>query len=294
MGENSKQHYVHQAYLKLFFTGCKTIHVLNQSKKIYYTKAFKAINEIACIKHFYDIEPTHKYEKLFATEFEPKFTQALRNVKDTKKISEEDKILLSFYMAFQILRTPRFRKLLIENIKQISIDTIDDYLKHNLTDELLKYYKKECIQCVQNEPKEHLEVLFKKWIPLATSLYIKNWELMINQTNIDYITSSEPIYAYGPSHTGIMNYTTFIFNITPQISLKINNKKNFCENIIYSDIYNISKIKDINKKIAQRSEYVYCTSKVSIDKLKQYCHSYKDITIEKIQKDNGVLYKSKY
>ncbi len=114
---------------KTFFTGCKTIHVLNQSKKIYYTKAYNAINEITCIRHFYDIEPTHKYEKLFATEFEPKFTQALNNVKDTKKISEENKILLSFYLAFQILRTPRFRKFLTENIKQISIDTIDDYLK---------------------------------------------------------------------------------------------------------------------------------------------------------------------
>lgn len=298
MAELKKQHYVHQGYLKLFFDKIDTIWVFNRKINKVYSKSFGAICDIACIKNFYDInldnQDSKKYEKFFGTKLEPKFTKILKRVKNTEALNANMQADCAIFLAFQILRTPRFRNWLIKIRKETIKDILDRHLSNSLPPELLKDYNKDYINIDFNESHLHIQQLLPNIIQLAENLILLDWEIIINKTELDFITSSEPVYTNGGEHTGIRKYNTFLFNLTPKICIRLKQNLGDKVKIEKIEINNKGKISDINKKIAQRSECVYVTNRKQAERLRKTLPKYKDIETIITEKDNRVLYSSKF
>lgn len=271
------------------------IYVLDSEHKKVFSKIRKGIKEIACEKWFYDIdveglEPP-KYEKLFGEYLEKDFTEALKKVVNEKKITEENKEILAVFLAFQFFRTPRFREWLVNLLKTISIDMIDQYLKCNTSPELLEYYNKKFIKAKIKESNLHMDTLLKYTLLLAIRLYSFNWKLLINKSKVDFITGSEPVYGSGKEHEGPLLYNHFLFNISPKYCLKISSNT-YNGNTILNNIHSIN---EINKKIISISKYAYITNKeLAYKYLNSEKYGYKKLNIEKEIFLNGTFYRSKF
>lgn len=294
MGNTKKQHFVHQGYLKLFFDGYKTIFVLDNVKKEYYKKTFEGIRDIASKNCFYDIdiknEDPKKYEQLFADKFEPYFTNVLKNIVKNGDIEEADKKDLALFLAFQILRTPRFREWLCNFKSNLLANMIEKHLKQEYP-EIGKHFDKSKLNISFNENHTHIETLFNKIVELVTHISKLNCHLILNKSNIDFLTSSEPVYANGDEHTGLLKYNCFIFNLTPKMSVKFSSKiDDDCKTIT---VKHAKMINFINKKILSRSEQCYITSEKQANEYKNKKYKYYKINVKEEQKENGILIKCK-
>ena len=282
MVETKKEHYVHQGFLKLFFKDYDEIYVLNMKNKYFYSKAFEGIKDIACENYFYDIdiknEDKKMFEKIFAEKFEPKFTNSLKEISINQKLNTKNKKDLSIFVAFQLLRGKRFRNFLIDFSKTYITEKIEDYLKENLNKEDFNSFNKDFLKIDLKESHIHIEVLFKKIINLAININSKNCHLIINKTDTDFITGSEPIYAHGNSHKGILNYNVFILSITPKLANNFRKKiKKDCKVV---EVNHQKIINEINKKILSRSEYIYLTNELQLKEYSKKIYKYKDINTE--------------
>jgi len=185
------QHYVPRVYLKNFSK--------NNGKEYYIycfdkqnNKSFQTnIKDIAFEKEFYDkISEEQTTEKtLRAIEMEvggviPK----LLKIKDIDKLSDEEKDILSEFIAYQMIRVKETREALKDTAKQF-FKKYEDQLAPELKNQVLDSMKEESLRNIHKDIIGEMNE-FKKRIKDM------KWILVINKSRFPFWTSDNPVAEY--------------------------------------------------------------------------------------------------
>lgn len=229
------QHYVPQFYLRKFGNGKKTkrkVWVFNK-KTLSLKEEF--VKNIASSDYFYDIEEEfvlegysedkrQLFEEFFGnleTKVSNSFDKLINKVEDIHEksaifdIEYEDRVNLSHFITFQLLRTNSFREKL-------------SGLYEGILSTVCKILKKEPISLSENQKKLiHLE-FFKTYLENDMSIhkfiYNRTWVIFKNNTNLKICTSDNPVYLeqfrnLGPYSYGILTADLIVFPLTPKYIL---------------------------------------------------------------------------
>ena len=209
-----KQHYVPQFYLKNFS---------NKSKEGFFiycydideNKQYPAnIKNIAEEKYFYKIGD-EDFEEFFR-KTEDLASPIINNLSKNGKIKPlnviKNREILSSFLSVQFFRTKETREDLLETFSKISTHL----QKHNLNNEMElfveqideKYIKHHQIEFIDRASRKMVdELLFKKWVVLK------------NKTEIDFLTSDNPIVLYNPH--GLLGFASEYIHIFYPINPKL-------------------------------------------------------------------------
>jgi hypothetical protein len=221
MNENKvkRQHIVPATYLRKF---C----IIDNDKYVLY--AFnKQTQEIICtqpesigkITEFYEtIEEDQVLEKTFQ-DFEERYNDLFdKIILDISSLSEEDKVILSKFIALQFLRTERM-KLSFSEIPNSLLKTDGDRMVSSLKEQIEEAIKPEHVR--QTNKKFILENFDK----FAEILRTRKWMLITNKTRMPYWTSDNPITSYNPLKSGGYGLTStgvqFFFPLSSKYCLAI-------------------------------------------------------------------------
>lgn len=197
--EVKKQHYVSKFYLSNFSNNQGQLHVFDKQSGRNYVNNIK---DVGSQKSFYDV-PEFKKEKqiveMYFGSIESTVANSISNVLDFansgsfQKLSEDDRVNLSGFVAIQFVRTPEAR-----------ISAIETYLK--VQEESFRIYLKKKYPELENADFEIS--LDDKKHPLFHALYLMNplligeiasivvchiWILLLNKTSRDFYTSDNPM-----------------------------------------------------------------------------------------------------
>ena len=214
MNKTIKQHYVPRFYLKNFSNRTKNgffIHCYDIDKNNAYTANIKNIAEE---KYFYKIGEENFEEYFQKTEelASPLINNLSKNEKIKPLNNVKNREKLSLFIAIQFLRTKEMREDLLENFSKISTHL----QKYNLSDdmELLlkqideKHIKHNQMDFIIHYSREIMsEILFKKWVVLK------------NKTDIDFLTSDNPVVLYNPH--GLLGFASEYIHIFYPINPKL-------------------------------------------------------------------------
>ena len=214
MHETIKQHYVPQFYLRNFSNRTKNgffIHCYDIDKNNAYPANIKNIAEE---KYFYKIGEENFEEYFQKTEelASPLINNLSKNEKIKPLNNVKNREKLSLFIAIQFLRTKEMREDLLENFSKISTHL----QKYNLSDdmELLlkqideKHIKHNQMDFIIHYSREIMsEILFKKWVVLK------------NKTDIDFLTSDNPVVLYNPH--GLLGFASEYIHIFYPINPKL-------------------------------------------------------------------------
>lgn len=258
MNKTIKQHYVPQFYLKNFSNKNKNgffIHCYDIDKNKVYPANIKNIAEE---KYFYKIGEEN-FEEFFQ-KTERWASPIINNLSKNEKIKPlnvvKNRERLSLFISVQFLRTKEIREDLLENYSKIS----SHLQKYNLNNEMkalmdqidekhIKYNQMEFILLASRKILD--EILFKKWVVLK------------NKTDIDFLTSDNPVVLYNPH--GLLgfacDYIHIFYPINPKLCLCLLDPLNYSNfgkfnkfegdeiliNIRKTEKYQIKSIDDVNR-----------------------------------------------
>lgn len=243
-----KQHVVPQSYLKRFAeknTNNKGHHIgVRREDKGKVDLFIKAIDDIAYIDNYYDIstrEDPKYWEHFFAENIEPLYGRPLENIiakitlsgSKNNVLSKEDKLTLGKMIAFQLVRVPSFLNPQLKNGVEMCNDMIDQTLKiygAYLTKEQIK-----AIQALRSNEDFVKDTAFgllsnpERLTKYAEILSNKIWTIDINNTDIPFCTSDNPVLLYnmvtheiGLNNNGIGRQDSMItFPLSSKILLQI-------------------------------------------------------------------------
>jgi len=288
------QHYVPQSYLKKFTYDGKRLYVFDKFTGRSNSRSTKSV---ASETRFYDFHPViyKEFRKRVASgevaqdeakllgkaldpqmiehelaareaKFPPLFEAVLEAIKQKQSITEEQRWNLAEFIVLQFLRTPEYRRELIELQLSVSTEAIRRMLimKNIATDEFqLKFDEKYA-------SLEHAQLMFDPDLQLALCQALVNhiWLIGVNMTTSHFYTSDTPIVKRTHDKhpligTGLGSYSVEVaFPLTPKHMLILRERTHFHdlqqldlhtvpmtpENVIY---YN-------SLQVFQSYRYVYC------------------------------------
>ena len=185
------QHYVPRVYLKNFSK--------NNGKEYYIycfdkqnNKSFQTnIKDIAFEKEFYDKiseeQVTEKTLRAIETEVGGVIPKLLK-IKDIDKLSDEEKDILSEFIAYQMIRVKETREALKDTAKQF-FKKYEDQLAPELKNQVLDSMKEESLRNIHKDIIGEMNE-FKKRIKDM------KWILVINKSRFPFWTSDNPVAEY--------------------------------------------------------------------------------------------------
>lgn len=216
------QHYVPRVYLQNFCTQEGDNYIINCYDKTDSHKFKTDIKNVAMEKFFYDTDKdvNQEVEKSLG-DIEGSFNtvyQKLVENEDLTVLNEEERGVISSFVATQLIRTKEYRE-----GYEFSIKSLKSLLSNeNMTEELRKQLEE--VTSDEGIKENHISML--KEFPQTTIplLNKKKWILIINKTTMLYTTSDHPITLYNPEITshGIESPGIQIFfPLNPRLCLAI-------------------------------------------------------------------------
>jgi len=221
MSKRKHQHYVPQFYLKSFANSKKKFSIIN-------IKSRELIKDIPYTSQCYedymygeDEEWEMKLQKL-ETKWAPLINEILANPYEI--LSKEQKILMNSFISFQRLRTTDSRdnttRMKTEMFSKMTAIT-SQFLEEELTKEELRYMTNQFANNIDTRQEAGLCLKIAKDIESIT-LDLKML-ICINKTNIDFISSDNPIVLinpFQPNHNApVMSGLIVLTPLSPRISL---------------------------------------------------------------------------
>lgn len=256
MVKTKRQHFVPQHYLRGFSK-------LNGKKHFLYTYNKKSgekfpanIKNIGHENYFYDTSEDQEIEKRLS-KLEAEFNIVLKNIikiKDLKKLSNQDKEILSKFIALQFLRTNESRIML----EQTSKTLIDEIIKK------IPGLDNLDVKIDKNESRDnHVALMFD----LADEIYKiildeMAWKLCINNTETPFWTSDHPCASYNElnpeqytSNMGLRcNGFQLHIPLSNELLLIVMNPDIKLSDLTNSRNVNNEKMKDLIEKICEKND----------------------------------------
>lgn len=210
MSNPIRQHHVPQLYLRNFAIKEKNSYMINVLRKGQ-GKCFKVnVEDIAVERNFYTVnslEDKYVWEKYYATEIEPKMKVILDSIisrcesavlsKEAKIINENEKVLMSMILVFQMLRSKNCREYEEKLYKDLVPEVIykaKDRFSESMTGELDEIIKRviededtfKAIAC-------SVSTDFERITKFASLMYSKTWLFYQLDETKEFITSDNPV-----------------------------------------------------------------------------------------------------
>jgi hypothetical protein len=298
--EKERHHYVPKFYLKNF--------TFDKDRKFLYVYEYKgevkrvSITDVAIKKGFYtfvDKSTKCRIDKLeeFFADIENKTAPVLSKIigSENLNISDSDREILSLFISTLYIRTTRFfsiqKDIAREMIKtELNVSAQDKENFSNsvkmvagtkIEDDEIEMARKLVLEGIDKNFRvsindEAVKPHFFK-IDLETAwdclafLNMKKWHLLINNTDLPFITSDNPAviqkpnFIYDDRVNRGLGFATIILPISPKLCLLLRNKQ-FKKEII--DIDNVDHIKKINYSVMLLS-YRFIFSNINSEEIKQ-------------------------
>jgi len=283
-----RQHYVPRMYLRNFVFD-KEHERIWVFKKDNGTSFASSIMNIAQEQYFYDftIDEDHPagireneqiVEKFFA-DLEGDIAPLLRKVITTCTLTatkslvhkavftNEERIAMSVFVTFQMLRTRLMRDYLVEMRER----AMEAYLRHelNLPTDLFEHYKVELKQT--GHSLVHANTMFGDellHLKLAHILYSHIWSVAVNQSEHPFYTSDAPVtcYNYDSGSLGIGGLGQYgaeiTLPLTSDLTLIMRERSYFKESSGYENLYVIfdkAATDEINERqVLTADKFVFC------------------------------------
>jgi hypothetical protein len=237
--EIKKGHYVPQFYLKKFTHDDYRLFVFDKFAK----KSFPSnVRDIANEKYFYDLPEDFEDENIdpqliekalgvFEGDFSEWVDDALRSIKDKKRIDHKQKTHLSLFMVIQLLRTREARNFQIEMVEKLSKALLDFAIQQERPDISPEDYQ------IKFDPKMasllQAKQIFdlERIVSFAGELYKHIWLIGKNKTKQPFYTSDNPVVKYAHKRTlGIASEgIELAFPLTPEWVLILRERSFFRE-----------------------------------------------------------------
>lgn len=214
MSEPKRHHYVPRCYLKNFADEQEMIWTFDRKTGEYRQQS---IADTAVQNHYYRVRTkdgkfSTDVEKFFST-IETEASGVIAKLARIKKISQEDKEILSLFISFQRARVPDFEKLMneadekmikrINEMKFHSVEATEAILKdfdkktkntkrHDITPEEMFEFIKEGRYTV-SFPREHgIKTMLRMGYDLSTYFLQMDWLFLYAPKGTSFITSDSP------------------------------------------------------------------------------------------------------
>ena len=223
------QHYVPRFYLTNFCSRNKEKKYLYCFDKLELKKLRVGIAHIGCESGFFSVRDSiaQSLEARFG-KLESVFSMCYRKLVKTRTmscLSDDDKMVISYYVAAQELRTKEFREMLRDMVYQFRTVLSDERMSEELEMKLNKAVTQESIQSLQI-------AMFADIPRFADIFRAMKWTLFRNHTDMSLWTSDHPISRYNkPSlrprgNTGLLSKGIQVyFPLTPRLSLGFGDPK---------------------------------------------------------------------
>ena len=214
--KTKKQHYVPKFYLRNFSNKNKNgffIHCYDIDKNDSYPANIKNIGEE---KDFYKIGDEN-YEEFFQ-KTEEWASPIINNLSKNGKIKPlnivKNREKLSLFLSVQFLRTKEMREDLLETFSKLSAHL----QKHNLSKEM-----ESLVEEIDEKNIKHNQMGFigHGSLKMIDELLFKKWVVLKNKTEIDFLTSDNPVALYNPhGFLGVASdYIHIFYPINPKLCL---------------------------------------------------------------------------
>lgn len=207
--EKKKQHYVPQSYLRGFaIDGEKNLIWEYDKKHQRISKAPKSIKAICCKEYYYEqIHPDGSKTQILENGFqkvEKVGIEIIREICAKRKLPEDGKGKLAFYIGLLLTRGPSFRNGVHSFLKHhVEITTQKLWMMGKLPEppeKVKKLIKNNDITSVLNVgilPHASIEYIGKGAQQIAMSLCNKKWDIYFAENDY-FITSDTPVIFGGP------------------------------------------------------------------------------------------------
>lgn len=243
MNKTIKQHYVPQFYLKNFSNINKKTHYVNCFDKIAKKNYQSKVSNVGMVKNFYTYQEDD-FEDYFC-EFEFKASKIINSLVKNKKYkilnSKENRMILSSFLLIQFTRTNEVRENLMELEEKIQYFIKDKPESDDIA--VIKDYFKEDIK------KRHMDIIQENHDELKLKFYNRKWIFIENKTNIEFLTSDNPIVRY--NNHGSRGFDSpflhIFFPLSPKICLCLLDPYNYSDFLKKQKFLGDEVIHNINK-----------------------------------------------
>jgi len=256
MGKKKRHHYIPQFYLESFTDPRNEPYIWVYEKRNPNVRKAKAVN-IAFEKHYYSYtlqsgeKDTETLENALA-DLENRAAPILQKIKNEETLSEQEKEVLSYFIAYSMTRVPNYRK----NIEKIGEKIIKKSMIILASDRerfksTIKGYEKKTGKKTKVPIEDFIKAIMSKEIDVKTSpefslgmmgiakelapiFYRMRWAFLRATDEYRYVTSDNPLYFFDPTNSqksfngvGLLNENIEVcFPISSEIML-LGNWKNY-------------------------------------------------------------------
>lgn len=273
-----KQHYVPQVYLRQFKIDDKNVFAFVKANK---HLCPQRISDICQYSNFYKTltynNPDYIEDILFANDVEPKFKKVLDIFNDiTKNIidkninmydfTQEQRLEISRQIVFQYMRTPFYRKVIVNNQQNEIVQEISNFCASiGIIVEEIGLVKDEA--AIHSVPLTDFEIVNE----LSEEIANEKWDILFSI--VDFFTSDNPLIIIPIENMPVSDsvelkyFDKIIFPISPNILLRIKrSEKEENDNTVVIEKISSAKLKEINSLIFKNGKK-YVFSKNMFNKL---------------------------
>ena len=195
------------------------------------------------VKNFYTYQEDD-FEDYFC-EFEFKASKIINSLVKNKKYkilnSKENRMILSSFLLIQFTRTNEVRENLMELEEKIQYFIKDKPESDDIA--VIKDYFKEDIK------KRHMDIIQENHDELKLKFYNRKWIFLENKTNIEFLTSDNPIVRY--NNYGSLGfdspYLHIFFPLSPKTCLCLLDPYNYSDFLKKKKFFGDEVIRNLNK-----------------------------------------------
>ena len=265
MSSKVKQHYVPQFYLRNFSRDKKSIYCFD---KVNVKSDSQGIRNVAQEKYFYEFESLYLEDDFASLETEvSKYINNIVRIKKYKILNNlKQRSKLALFMAAQLIRTLERRQLVELQVKALKNHFIEtDVMNDTLSSFFDKFLQDASIK------ESHLKLIQEMLPHLVKRFFFKKWVLLIDKTDVGFLTSDNPIVMYNTHNLeGLDNENNHVFfPLSPQLCICLldpSNYKNFKaktqysseeikRNILKANGYKITNVKEVGCINALQAKY---------------------------------------
>lgn len=250
MSKPVRQHTVPKVYLQRFSNPQGMLHIYDAEKKQYRQQRPK---EVTIEKNFYTVtspdgSKDYVIEEILSEFIETKFGVVMDRFLETGKLEKEDKEYLALFVAFQHLRTPKYRekhsaflqnahnkvsKLLLKTHKaHFGKTDFTQQISEEALDEIIDLYENDRVR-LEHPPETHLKFMMEFANQEAYILCQQNWYFLRPSKGSKFLTSDHPFYMTRPRDlpewqgVGLITHgSAKIIPLSPDVCLAIKNDGN--------------------------------------------------------------------
>ena len=247
MSSKVKQHYVPQFYLRNFSMDKTSIYCFDKVNVRSYSQSIK---NVAQKKYFYELDSLYLEDDFASLESEvSKYINIIVKNKKYKALNNlKQRSKLALFMAAQLIRTLERRQLIELQVGALK----NHFIETGVMDDTLSSFFDNFLQ--DDSIKEsHLKLIQEMLPHLVKSFFFKKWVLLIDKTDVGFLTSDNPIVMYNAHNLeGLDNENNYVFfPLSPHVCICLldpTNYKNFKVKAQYSD-------EEINLNILKADTY---------------------------------------